>query len=358
MSVSLSPTLKVNRTGKFGVIDAASLKINHTSSSSSAPAPATTAKKREVSRANKESGDRISSTGLIGGPFAITPNPSFLADRSAVFDRLWDQYQKFLSSKSDQPISITLPNGEVKEGVASKTTPLDIAKSISNGLAEAVVIAKVVYSTRYEEDNIIACDEDEDSEAKNDHGNASEGELWDLNRPLIGDCTMTLLKFEDTESKTVFWHSSAHILGAALEAIYGAYLTIGPPLQAGFYYDSYMGSHSVSEEDMKKIEAKADEICKKKYPFQRLVLSKEQALEMFSSNPFKVNLITNKVPDGAKTTVYKCGPLIDLCMGPHLPNTGKIKAFATIKTSGTNWLGQAIHNCFYNQFCLQRHQNL
>ena len=138
----------------------------------------------------------------------------------------------------------------------------------------------------------------------------------------------------------MFWHSSAHVLGAALEGVYGSHLTIGPALQDGFYYDSYMGGASISEEELKGVEAKAMDVCKAKHDFQRLVLSKEEALEMFAQNPFKVNLIKNKVPEGSLTTVYKCGTLIDLCMGPHIPNTGKIKAFATTKTSSTNWLGQ------------------
>ena len=127
----------------------------------------------------------------------------------------------------------------------------------------------------------------------------------------------------------MFWHSSAHILGAALEATYGAHLTIGPPLQSGFYYDAYIGTATIVDEDLKKLESKADEICKKKYPFQRLVISKEEALELFAANPFKVSIIRNKVPEGAKTTVYRCGPLVDLCMGPHLPNTGKIKVYSS-----------------------------
>jgi len=129
-----------------------------------------------------------------------------------------------------------------------------------------------------------------------------------------------------------------------LEATYGAHLTIGPPLQSGFYYDAYIGENTIAEEELKKIEEKAMDFCKKKYEFQRLVLSKSEALEMFSSNPFKVSLIRNKVPEGSKTTVYKCGPLIDLCMGPHLPNTGKIKAFAATKASATNWLGQVTND--------------
>lgn len=110
----------------------------------------------------------------------------------------------------------------------------------------------------------------------------------------------------------------------------------GPALQQGFYYDSYMGSQTIKDEDLKVIETKANEFTKKKHEFQRLVITKEEALRMFASNPFKVSIITNKIPANGKTTVYKCGPLIDLCMGPHLPHTGKVKAFTTTKYSGMN----------------------
>jgi threonyl-tRNA synthetase len=235
---------------------------------------------------------------------------------------------------------------------------LDVALMISKGLADSVIVSKVAYSTRYESDSIVACDEDDEAlESKRaaaltlQEAAASEkeqevmvGELWDMNRPLIGDCTLSLLKFDDPEAKTVFWHSSAHVLGAAIEAAFGAHLTIGPPLQSGFYYDSFMGSVSIPDEDLKKVESKASDVCKEKHPFQRLVVSKQEALEMFKANPFKVALISNKIPDGSKTTVYRCGSLIDLCMGPHLPNTGRIKAFAAVKTSSTNWLGQVTND--------------
>lgn len=305
-------------------------------------------KSRDRQRANKEAGDRIDgSAGLIGGAFTISPNPVFVSKREEIFNKYYARYQDSIASIEERSISITLPNGDVKSGVAFKTSPYDIAKGISNGLADACIIAKVSFTTRYEEDNIVACDEDDEADAakqSDDAVGANDGELWDLTRPLIGDCKLSLLKYDDPESKTVFSHSSAHVLGCALESAYGAQLTIGPPLQSGFYYDSYIGNNTYNEEDLKKIDDKANEVCKKKHPFQRLVLSKEEALEMFSNNPFKVNLITNKVPNGSKTTVYKCGPLIDLCMGPHIPHTGKIKAFAAVKTSSTNWLGQVTND--------------
>lgn len=328
-----------NATSRFGVLDLASTKVDHVGKSKA---------KRTQTRLNKESGDRqhVPQAGgaLIGGAFTQSTDLSMYAGRSEIFERLWAAKQAALAALPETSIKITLPNGEVKSGVAFKTTALDIATEISKGLADAVVIAKVLYSSRLEEDTIVACDEDDETESSAEgtgSGSGNEGgELWDLNRPLVGDCHIKLLKYEDPESQTVFWHSSAHVLGAALEATYGAHLTIGPPLQNGFYYDSYMGNLAVGDEDLKKIESKAGDICKKKLPFQRLVITRAQALEMFAANPFKVSLITNKIPEGAMTTVYKCGPLIDLCMGPHLPNTGKIKAFAATKSSATNWLGQ------------------
>lgn len=301
--------------------------------------------KREQTRTNKESGERIQGAGLIGGPFVPSSNAEFQQQRLAIFDRLWNQYMERIQAKGDIPIQITLPNGDVRQGFAFKTTPLEIAKGISQGLADNVIIARVTYSSRFEEDQIVACDEDDEAaQNKVVSEGESQGELWDLNRPLVGDCKLQLLKFDEPEAKTVFWHSSAHVLGAAIEGVYGAHLTIGPPLQSGFYYDSYMGDHTIPEEELKQVEAKALDVCKAKHNFQRLVVSKEEALEMFSANPFKVSLISNKVPNGSKTTVYRCGPLIDLCMGPHLPNTGRIKAFSAVKSSSTNWLGQVTND--------------
>lgn len=302
--------------------------------------------KRDLSRATKEVGDRMASTGLIGGEFSIEANSKRYDDRIAVFDRLWAlQEEKKSALPDDKPIKVTLPDGTVKEGMAFKTSPLDIALGISKGLADSCVIAKVVYESKFEAGPaIVACDEAEEGDdidlLEEDDEEKGEGELWDMSRPLVGDCALKLLKFDDPEAKTVFWHSSAHVLGAALELTFGSHLTIGPALQTGFYYDSFMGKDTVGDEELKKIESAAQGVCKKKHPFQRLVLTKEEAMEMFASNPFKANLIANKVPEGSVTTVYRCGGLIDLCMGPHLPHTGAIKAFATVKASSTNWLGK------------------
>lgn len=329
-----SSSTKVSSTDRFAVLDLASSKVNHKTSTADATSAAS---KRAQTRATKESGARMENTGHIGGHFEINENPQFLAERRAIFDRFWAESEAKKASHEDIEISITLPDGSVKSGHAFKTSPFDVAMGISKGLADSVIIAKVLYTRRLEHDSVVACDKEEDEEAS---APIEDGELWDLTRPLVGDCQLRLLKYDDPEAKAVFWHSSAHVLGAALESTFGAHLTIGPALQSGFYYDAYMGDNSVSDDTLKKIDAKAMEVCKKKHPFQRLVLSKAQALEMFASNPFKVSLITNKVPDGSMTTVYKCGDLIDLCKGPHIPHTGKIKAFASVKTSSTNWLGQ------------------
>lgn len=126
-----------------------------------------------------------------------------------------------------------------------------------------------------------------------------------------------------------------------MENLYGVDLCIGPALKDGFYYDAYCGKMSITEKDCNDIEAEANRVIKEKQVFERCVITKEQALELFKTNPFKVSIITNKVPDGGLTTVYRCGNLIDLCMGPHLPTTSLIKGFAVVKNSACYWLGSA-----------------
>jgi threonyl-tRNA synthetase len=156
------------------------------------------------------------------------------------------------------------------------------------------------------------------------------GELWDLERPLEASCKLQLLKFDDPEAQAVFWHSSAHVLGEAMEKVYGGCLCYGPPIQEGFYYDMFMDVDKVSNEDFGVLETSIKQIVKEKQPFERLELTKEQLLEMFDYNEFKVRILKEKV-DTPTTTVYRCGPLIDLCRGPHVRHTGKIKALALTK---------------------------
>uniref|UniRef100_A0A7S3AP41 Probable threonine--tRNA ligase, cytoplasmic n=1 Tax=Haptolina ericina TaxID=156174 RepID=A0A7S3AP41_9EUKA len=169
---------------------------------------------------------------------------------------------------------------------------------------------------------------------------STEWEMWDANRPLEGDCELQLIKFEDPRGKEVFWHSSAHILGEALEGLYGAKLTHGPPTDDGFFYDSFMGSESVTPDMVSALEKKAKQIADSKQDYERVVVTKDECLELFAQNPFKVALISGKIPDGSSTTVYRCGNFVDLCKGPHVPNTSRVKAFSVTKTSATQWLGK------------------
>jgi len=349
--MSASAKAKVNTTSSFAVFDLPNVLVN-ANKGKEIEKEREIARKREAgggTRANKESGGRMATGGLIGGEFSISKDPAFMKHRTDMFDQLWAVQEAKKNGLSDQEIKIVLPSGDVKLGVACKTTPYDIAKAIAQGLADSIIVAKVAYTgAKLDTDTIIACDEDDESQKESAElaakSSAAVGELWDVHRPLVGDCNLIFLKYDDAESKVVFAHSSAHVLGAALENVYGAHLTIGPPLQQGFYYDCYMGDNTIHESDLKKIESQAVDMTKKKHPFQRLVVTKEEALAMFSHNPFKVSLITNKVPDNSKTTVYRCGHLIDLCMGPHVPHTGRIKAFSCVKSSATNWLGQVVND--------------
>lgn len=132
----------------------------------------------------------------------------------------------------------------------------------------------------------------------------------------------------------MFWHSSAHVLGEATERRFGCHLCLGPPTDDGFFYEMGLGENEVvTASDYKPLEAIAQKAIKEKQPFERLVMTKENLLEMFKHNRFKQVLIGSKVPDGTSTTVYRCGPLIDLCLGPHVPNTGRIKAFQIMKVT-------------------------
>jgi len=233
-------------------------------------------------------------------------------------------------------IKITLPDGRVVDGETNTTTPFDVAVDhISPEFAKSVVVAKVVYDDpQVVGGGLAICDtiDDEDDE--------EDDELWDVTRPLLGDCRLTLLRFDDPGAKTVFWHSAAHVLGLALEREFGARLTVGPPLDNGFYYDCYMGEATVSDKDFGSLEKQIKRIAEKeKQEFERVEVTKEELLEMFAHNPFKIDLIQNKIPDGERTTVYRNGNFVDLCRGPHLPNTKFIKATKILSHSATNWLG-------------------
>ncbi|XP_044746278.1 threonine--tRNA ligase 1, cytoplasmic isoform X2 [Coccinella septempunctata] len=240
----------------------------------------------------------------------LNPLPDYINDRLKLWDKLKSKYTEELASKPHNPIKITLPDGKVVDGISWQTTAYDVAKGISQGLADNAVISKV------------------------------NGVLWDLDRPLENNCNLELLKFDNPEAQAVFWHSSAHILGEALERIYGGCLCYGPPIENGFYYDMHLDNKSVTAGDFPAVEGLMKNIVKEKQPFERLEMTKEDLLEMFKYNQFKVRILNEKV-DTPTTTVYRCGPLIDLCRGPHVRHTGKIKALKVTKNSSTYWEGKA-----------------
>jgi len=206
-------------------------------------------------------------------------------------------------------IKITLPDGAIKE-VEKGTSSLDIAKSISEGLARNVLAAIV------------------------------NGEVVDANRPIENDATLQLLTWNDTEGKTVMWHSSAHLMAEALQELYpGIQFTIGPPIENGFYYDVDFGDTEFSEKDFPKVEAKMKELASQKNEYVRQEISKADAAKFYRerNNEYKLELI-EELEDGT-ITFYTQGKFTDLCKGPHVPNTGFIKAVKVLSTAGAYWRG-------------------
>lgn len=206
-------------------------------------------------------------------------------------------------------IHITLPDGSVKE-FPENTTPLNIAKSISEGLARAVIAARF-------------------------NGNPVE-----INTSLTRDGALVLFTWKDEEGKKAFWHSTAHIMAQALEELYpGIKLTIGPAIENGFYYDVDPGSHTLSEKDFPEIEARMREIAHGRHDYKMRAVSKAEALEYYKKqgNEYKTELIEN-LEDGA-ITFCDHDTFTDLCKGGHLPHTGLIKAMKLLSVAGAYWRG-------------------
>ncbi|KAJ7058562.1 hypothetical protein C8F01DRAFT_990680 [Mycena amicta] len=244
-------------------------------------------------------------------PLELQPPPEFFQHRIQLFDKLKAEHDEFVKAQPREEIAITMPDGSERKGKSWETSPMDIAKDLSKSLSERVVIAKV------------------------------DGELWDLERPLEASCKLELLDFEHPEGKKVFWHSSAHVLGEAAERHYGCHLCLGPPTDEGFFYEMGIQDRPVVSGDYPALEKVCESAIKDKQKFERLVVKKETLLEMFNYNKYKQYLIQTKVPDGSSTTVYRCGPMIDLCVGPHIPHTGKIKAMMITKNSSSYFLADA-----------------
>lgn len=251
-----------------------------------------------------------------GNSLLLDPQPEFIESRIKMFDELKAQKDEEIKQKGSKSINITLKDGTIKVATSYDTTPLDIANGIGKSFSERQVISKV------------------------------NGELWDLTRPFEQDCSLEFLDFDHPEGKQVFWHSSAHILGEASECHFGCHLSYGPPTDDGFFYDMSIedGQRAVTQADFGNLEKVATKGIKEKQKFERLEMTKEQLLQMFHYNKYKVQFISEKVPDGTSTTVYRCGPLIDLCLGPHIPHTGKIKAFKVLKNSSSYFLGDSAND--------------
>lgn len=206
-------------------------------------------------------------------------------------------------------INITLPDGSIRQ-FENPISSMDVAKSISEGLARNVLAAKV------------------------------NNEVTDANRIITSDSSLQLLTWNDQEGKSTMWHSSAHLMAEALEFYYpGIKLAIGPPVANGFYYDIDFENHSISEKDLEKIEQKMKELAKQKLQFIRQEISKKEAIAYFEEkgDPYKLELLS-ELEDGT-ITFYTQGNFTDLCRGPHIPDTGFIKAVKLTAIAGAYWRG-------------------
>ncbi len=206
-------------------------------------------------------------------------------------------------------INISFPDGAVRQ-YESGISPLAIAKSISEGLARKVLVASV--------NNVVV----------------------DATRAIETDASVNFLTWEDAEGKNTFWHSTAHLMAEAIEAIFpGVKFWVGPALEKGFYYDMDLGDRKITEDDLLAIEKKMNELAKKNNAFLRIEKSKQDAIEYFDQkgDPYKLDLLTN-LKDG-EITLYQQGEFTDLCRGPHIPHTGFIKAIKLTNIAGAYWKG-------------------
>lgn len=210
-------------------------------------------------------------------------------------------------------IEIRFPDGAVRT-YPKGTTSLEIAKSISEGLAKKVLAAKV------------------------------NGVVWDATRPIETDATLQLLTWNDTDGKQTFWHSSAHLMAEAVESMFpGVKFWVGPAIDHGFYYDMDLGDRKMTEEDLLALEKKMNELAKQANAYRRKAIPKAEAIAYFNEkgDEYKLDLLQN-LNDG-EITFYTQGNFTDLCRGPHIPNTGFIKAIKLTNIAGAYWKGDE-HN--------------
>jgi threonyl-tRNA synthetase len=204
-------------------------------------------------------------------------------------------------------VHVTLPDGSQREAAAG-TTPRQIAESIGPGLARAAVAARV------------------------------NGEIWDLDRPLESDASVAILTERDPDALPVLRHSSAHILATAVRELFpNAGIGFGPPIEDGFYYD-FQVDRPFTPEDLERLEAKMAEVAARDFPFVREVVDRSEARRRFADDPLKLERI-DELGDEETITVYTDGPFVDLCRGPHIPRTGRLKHFKLLHAAGAYWRG-------------------
>jgi threonyl-tRNA synthetase len=204
-------------------------------------------------------------------------------------------------------IQITLKDGS-RKAYKNGITILEVAKDISEGLARVVVAGEV------------------------------DGKVKDLRTPLNQDCKLNLLTFDDEEGKHVYWHTASHIMAQAVKRLFpNVKLAIGPAIDNGFYYD-FDSEKTFTPEDLNIIEGEMKKIIKENLPIEHFTLSKKEALELMKDEPYKTELI-NELPEAEEISFYKQGEFVDLCAGPHLMSTGKVKAFKLMQQAGAYWRG-------------------
>ncbi|KAL8932135.1 MAG: hypothetical protein Q9216_006950 [Gyalolechia sp. 2 TL-2023] len=246
--------------------------------------------------------------------------PNFIVKRNELFDELKRKHDAEVLQKEKPVIDVVLDLGSDKNGVprpampvaakAWESTPGSFLRHVDKDISSDVVIAKV-----------------------------DGKELWDLDRPLERGCRVSYIPFTSPEGRNVFWHSSAHVLGEAAECQYECLLSHGPPVEQGFFYDmAIAGGQVVKESDWAPLESRASKFFKEKQPFDRLHVSIPDLKKMFGYSKYKMYYIDNLLPPEG-STVYRCGSLVDLCLGPHIQNTSKIKAFQIMKNSSCYFRG-------------------
>lgn len=206
-------------------------------------------------------------------------------------------------------IQITFPDGTTRKYPAGVTS-LEIAQSISKGLAKEALAAEV------------------------------NGEVWDLARAIPADASVRILKWADDGGKYAYWHSSAHLMAEAIEALFpGTKFGIGPPIETGFYYDIDVGDHSLTGEDLVRLEGTMKELAERDVPYVREEKSWADAVAYFKKkgDPYKLELLEDL--KGQTITFYHQGKFTDLCYGPHIPSTGRIKAVKLLSVAGAYWRG-------------------